>query len=86
MGQLYQEHHEEDFFLYIAYSDESVYGSYWMLPYKYLYCSQISPWNLDGHKIMNLNSLYIDFLITSLRFIVISQCLSLVLGCFSKEM
>uniref|UniRef100_A0A2K5HQL2 Gamma-aminobutyric acid receptor-associated protein n=1 Tax=Colobus angolensis palliatus TaxID=336983 RepID=A0A2K5HQL2_COLAP len=25
MGQLYQEHHE-DFFLYIAYSDESVYG------------------------------------------------------------
>ncbi|XP_039193834.1 gamma-aminobutyric acid receptor-associated protein [Crotalus tigris] len=27
MGQLYQEHHEEDFFLYIAYSDESVYGS-----------------------------------------------------------
>ncbi|KAG8507102.1 CTD nuclear envelope phosphatase 1, partial [Galemys pyrenaicus] len=25
MGQLYQEHHEEDFFLYIAYSDESVY-------------------------------------------------------------
>ncbi|XP_016526531.1 gamma-aminobutyric acid receptor-associated protein [Poecilia formosa] len=22
-----QEHHEEDFFLYIAYSDESVYGS-----------------------------------------------------------
>merc|ERR1712066_1176497 len=27
MGSLYQEHHEEDFFLYIAYSDESVYGS-----------------------------------------------------------
>ena len=27
MGQLYQEHHEEDFFLYIAYSDESVYGT-----------------------------------------------------------
>uniref|UniRef100_A0A670ZQ17 GABA type A receptor associated protein like 1 n=1 Tax=Pseudonaja textilis TaxID=8673 RepID=A0A670ZQ17_PSETE len=27
MGQLYQERHEEDFFLYIAYSDESVYGS-----------------------------------------------------------
>ncbi|MEE6470031.1 hypothetical protein FKM82_008846 [Ascaphus truei] len=26
MGQLYQEHHEEDFFLYIAYRDESVYG------------------------------------------------------------
>lgn len=26
MGQLYQEHHEEDFFIYIAYSDESVYG------------------------------------------------------------
>lgn len=26
MGQLYQEHHEEDFFLYVAYSDESVYG------------------------------------------------------------
>merc|ERR1711915_551414 len=24
MGSLYQEHHEEDFFLYIAYSDESV--------------------------------------------------------------
>lgn len=22
----FQEHHEEDFFLYIAYSDESVYG------------------------------------------------------------
>jgi len=27
MGSLYQEHHEEDFFLYIAFSDESVYGS-----------------------------------------------------------
>uniref|UniRef100_A0A8I5ZTN2 Autophagy-related protein n=1 Tax=Rattus norvegicus TaxID=10116 RepID=A0A8I5ZTN2_RAT len=26
MGQLYQEYHEEDVFLYIAYSDESVYG------------------------------------------------------------
>merc|ERR1712037_768796 len=26
MGALYQEHHEEDFFLYIAYSDESTYG------------------------------------------------------------
>jgi len=23
----FQEHHEEDFFLYIAYSDESVYGA-----------------------------------------------------------
>uniref|UniRef100_A0A0R3S2I4 Gamma-aminobutyric acid receptor-associated protein n=1 Tax=Elaeophora elaphi TaxID=1147741 RepID=A0A0R3S2I4_9BILA len=27
MGQIYQENHEEDLFLYIAYSDESVYGS-----------------------------------------------------------
>uniref|UniRef100_A0A0N5AA83 Gamma-aminobutyric acid receptor-associated protein n=1 Tax=Syphacia muris TaxID=451379 RepID=A0A0N5AA83_9BILA len=27
MGQLYQDHHEEDQFLYIAYSDESVYGA-----------------------------------------------------------
>uniref|UniRef100_A0AC34QPS0 Uncharacterized protein n=1 Tax=Panagrolaimus sp. JU765 TaxID=591449 RepID=A0AC34QPS0_9BILA len=27
MGQLYQDHHEEDLFLYIAYSEESVYGS-----------------------------------------------------------
>ncbi|KAL1465430.1 hypothetical protein WDU94_005006 [Cyamophila willieti] len=27
MGSLYQEHHEEDFFLYIAYSDENVYGA-----------------------------------------------------------
>lgn len=27
MGQLYQDHHEEDQFLYIAYSEESVYGS-----------------------------------------------------------
>ncbi|XP_050308856.1 gamma-aminobutyric acid receptor-associated protein-like [Anthonomus grandis grandis] len=26
MGSLYQEHHEEDLFLYIAYSDENVYG------------------------------------------------------------
>lgn len=26
MGSLYQEHHEEDFFLYVAYSDEDVYG------------------------------------------------------------
>lgn len=26
MGQLYQEHHEEDMYLYVAYSDESVYG------------------------------------------------------------
>ncbi|KAH8415448.1 hypothetical protein KR215_005186 [Drosophila sulfurigaster] len=26
MGSLYQEHHEEDYFLYIAYSDENVYG------------------------------------------------------------
>ena len=27
MGSVYQEHHEDDLFLYIAYSDESVYGS-----------------------------------------------------------
>jgi len=27
MGSLYQEHHEEDFFLYIACSDENVYGA-----------------------------------------------------------
>lgn len=27
MYHLYQEHRDEDFFLYIAYSDESVYGS-----------------------------------------------------------
>lgn len=27
MGSLYQEHHEEDSFLYIAYSDENVYGA-----------------------------------------------------------
>lgn len=27
MGSLYHEHHEEDYFLYIAYSDENVYGS-----------------------------------------------------------
>nr|CAD2175477.1 unnamed protein product [Meloidogyne enterolobii] len=27
MGQLYQDHHKEDFFLYIAYSDENVYGA-----------------------------------------------------------
>lgn len=26
MGALYQEHHDEDFFLYIAYSNENVYG------------------------------------------------------------
>jgi len=26
-NELFQEHHEEDFFLYIAYSDESVYGN-----------------------------------------------------------
>ncbi|CAK5045202.1 unnamed protein product [Meloidogyne enterolobii] len=26
MGQLYTDHHEEDLFLYIAYSDENVYG------------------------------------------------------------
>ncbi|MBN3288709.1 GBRAP protein, partial [Polyodon spathula] len=26
MGQVYEEHHEEDFFLYLAYSNESVYG------------------------------------------------------------
>ncbi|ETN65982.1 gaba(a) receptor-associated protein [Anopheles darlingi] len=26
MGSLYHEHHEEDYFLYIAYSDENVYG------------------------------------------------------------
>ena len=31
MGSLYQEHHEEDFFLYIAYSDESVYGFWTVL-------------------------------------------------------
>jgi hypothetical protein len=29
MGGLYQEHHDDDFFLYIAYSDESVYGREW---------------------------------------------------------
>ncbi|XP_022669733.1 gamma-aminobutyric acid receptor-associated protein-like isoform X1 [Varroa destructor] len=27
MGALYQEHHEEDFFLYIAFSDENMYGA-----------------------------------------------------------
>ena len=27
MGSLYQEYHSDDFFLYIAYSDESVYGN-----------------------------------------------------------
>uniref|UniRef100_A0A914MRP2 Autophagy-related protein n=1 Tax=Meloidogyne incognita TaxID=6306 RepID=A0A914MRP2_MELIC len=27
MGQLYQDHHKEDFFLYIVYSDENVYGA-----------------------------------------------------------
>lgn len=27
MGSLYQEHHDEDFFLYIAFSDENVYGN-----------------------------------------------------------
>lgn len=27
MGSLYQEHHDEDFFLYIAYSNENVYGN-----------------------------------------------------------
>merc|ERR1712202_115274 len=27
MGALYQEHQDEDFFMYIAYSDESVYGN-----------------------------------------------------------
>ncbi|XP_014795539.1 PREDICTED: gamma-aminobutyric acid receptor-associated protein-like 1 [Calidris pugnax] len=26
MGQLYEDNHEEDYFLYVAYSDESVYG------------------------------------------------------------
>ncbi|KAK6479861.1 gamma-aminobutyric acid receptor-associated protein [Huso huso] len=26
MGQVYEEHQEEDFFLYLAYSNESVYG------------------------------------------------------------
>ncbi|XP_072280992.1 gamma-aminobutyric acid receptor-associated protein-like 1 [Pyxicephalus adspersus] len=26
MGQLYEDNHEEDCFLYVAYSDESVYG------------------------------------------------------------
>lgn len=26
MGTLYNDHHEEDFFLYVAYSDENVYG------------------------------------------------------------
>ncbi|XP_052022785.1 gamma-aminobutyric acid receptor-associated protein-like [Apodemus sylvaticus] len=26
MGQLYQEHHEEDLFLYISYTDDSVFG------------------------------------------------------------
>lgn len=27
MGSLYHEHHEDDYFLYIAYSDENVYGN-----------------------------------------------------------
>uniref|UniRef100_A0A670J0J2 GABA type A receptor-associated protein n=1 Tax=Podarcis muralis TaxID=64176 RepID=A0A670J0J2_PODMU len=31
MGQLYQEHHEEDFFLYIAYSDGRVFLSFLLL-------------------------------------------------------
>ncbi|XP_073078933.1 gamma-aminobutyric acid receptor-associated protein-like 1 isoform X1 [Manis javanica] len=34
MGQLYEDNHEEDYFLYVAYSDESVYGksASWSLP------------------------------------------------------
>lgn len=28
MGQLYEDNHEEDYFLYVAYSDESVYGKW----------------------------------------------------------
>ncbi|XP_073734089.1 gamma-aminobutyric acid receptor-associated protein-like 1 isoform X1 [Callorhinus ursinus] len=28
MGQLYEDNHEEDYFLYVAYSDESVYGNH----------------------------------------------------------
>lgn len=27
MGSVYQDHHEDDFFVYIAYSDESVFGT-----------------------------------------------------------
>lgn len=36
MGQLYEDNHEEDCFLYVAYSDESVYGKWhhkrWEIP------------------------------------------------------
>ncbi|XP_013052671.1 gamma-aminobutyric acid receptor-associated protein-like 1 isoform X1 [Anser cygnoides] len=31
MGQLYEDNHEEDYFLYVAYSDESVYGNWKLL-------------------------------------------------------
>ncbi|XP_064447640.1 gamma-aminobutyric acid receptor-associated protein-like 1 isoform X5 [Mirounga angustirostris] len=30
MGQLYEDNHEEDYFLYVAYSDESVYGKFYL--------------------------------------------------------
>ncbi|KAM7113831.1 gamma-aminobutyric acid receptor-associated protein-like 1 isoform 1-T1 [Molossus nigricans] len=33
MGQLYEDNHEEDYFLYVAYSDESVYGKYEIIWY-----------------------------------------------------
>jgi hypothetical protein len=47
---LYQEHHEEDFFLYIAYSDESVYGDsqreIWSCPHPFTPTTSTINWNI----------------------------------------
>lgn len=57
MGQLYQEHHEEDFFLYIAYSDESVYGTQWEHPKQIIIIDRllnVGPWSCLSEFINSL--------------------------------
>lgn len=41
-----QEHHEEDFFLYVAYSDESVYGA-WMTQYRRVFYFLTLNWKVS---------------------------------------
>uniref|UniRef100_A0A673U500 GABA type A receptor associated protein like 1 n=1 Tax=Suricata suricatta TaxID=37032 RepID=A0A673U500_SURSU len=43
MGQLYEDNHEEDYFLYVAYSDESVYGNPMVTHALFIYTEALTP-------------------------------------------
>lgn len=62
MGALYQEHHDEDFFLYIAYSDESVYGAW-----GYYYLIDLSYWSMS-------NLMFCDIELRKKLWTVVDEC------------